>query len=80
MRKQSTVEALPVPWEAEAEAAVEDFRGELGWVLGLGFVGDAEREEAIEGALETRGNELVFSTAYRSGAIAETGKTSLRLT
>jgi hypothetical protein len=30
MRKQSTVEALPVPWEAEAEAAVEDFRGELG--------------------------------------------------
>jgi hypothetical protein len=59
------------------EAVMEDFRGELG--RALGFVGDAEREEVIEGTFEARGNELILSATRRfeenpPGAEAERGE------
>jgi len=48
---------------------MEDFRGELG--RALGFVGDAEGEEVIEGTFKARGNKLILSTARRFKAMVE---------
>lgn len=41
------------------EAIMEDLRGEVG--RGPSFVGDAERDEVIEGTFEARGKELILS-------------------